>query len=269
MPSHTRYFFLVIVLLLNACNNNDAVPEAGNTIVSTRSEKQIREQITQYPDSLLLKENLVQYFREAGNYEEAIKETDKMLLADSLNDRLLDIRATLYFENGDTLQAIASFEKALEINPQPAYIISLGSLYAQTSNPLALAMADALLQAPKANAQVQAIFIKGLYYSYAGEKVKALSYFNTCLKMDYRNLLAYREKAICLYDLEKYASAIDVLTQAVTVQQTFDEAYYWMGRCYEKLAKKEAAIENYQVALQLDPQYQEAKEGLARLGVKL
>jgi tetratricopeptide (TPR) repeat protein len=216
----------------------------------------------------LLKENLVQYFRENGNYGAAIATTTNFLEKDSLNDRLLDIKATLYFENADTVNAIKAFEKAITINPRPEYIISLGSLYAQTKNPMALAMADALLQAPAANAQKQALFIKGLYYSYIGDKVKALSFFDSCLKIDYRDILAYREKAICLYDLDRYAEALDFLEKAVAVQNTFDEGYYWMGRCYEKLNKRKEAIESYKLALQIDPDYLEAKDALGKMGIK-
>lgn len=239
--------------------NDNTVPE---------QEKQLRALVAQYPDSLLLKENLVQYFRENGNYGAAIESTTSFLIKDSLNDRLLDIKATLHFENGDTINAIKAFEKAISINPQPEYIISLGSLYAQTKDSMALVMADALLQAPAANAQKQALFIKGLYFSYSGDKLKAISFFDDCLKIDYRDILAYREKAICLYDLSRYAAALDFLEKAVTVQNTFDEGYYWMGRCYEKLDKKKEAIQSYQQALQIDPDYLEAKDALGRMGIK-
>lgn len=256
-------FSLVCIIFLTAisCNNNDkkngaAIPEP---------EKQLRKLISQYPDSLLLKEDLVQYFRDNGNYSKAITETEIALKKDSLNARLLNIKATLHFENGDTLRAIQSFEKAVSINPLPEYILSLGSLYAATKNPMALAMADAMLQARTSNAQQQSLFIKGQYLSNIGEKVKAISFFNACLKIDYRDLFAYREKAICLYDLGKYATALDELKKAVTIQKTFDEGYYWMGRCYEKLGNKKEAINNYQLALQIDPNYVEAKEAIIKL----
>ena len=40
-----------------------------------------------------------------------------------------------------------------------------------------------------------------------------------------------------------------------------------MGRCFEKLGNKEEAIENYKQALVLSPDYVEAKDALAKLGV--
>jgi len=263
MTKFISYFICAIVLLVSSCNNS--VEKFDQTI--PKQEKELRDQVTQYPDSTVIRENLIQYFRENGNYDQALFETDVAIKKDSMSDRFQDIKATLYFENGDTLQAVQCFEKAISINPKIEYIISLGSLYAETKNPNALILADALLSAKGSNAEIQAIFIKGLYFSYAGEKQKAINYFNKCIEIDYRNMMAYREKVICLFDLAQYELALDVMKNAVKIQNTFDEGYYWMGRCYEKLDKRKEAIENYQLALQIDPYYIEAKEALKRFGI--
>ena len=77
---------------------------------------------------------------------------------------------------------------------------------------------------------------------------------------------AYREKAIALYDLGKYKEALAVLDKAVTLQNGFDEGYYYKGRCFEKLNKIPEAIEMYERALMYDKDYVEAKEALAKLG---
>jgi tetratricopeptide (TPR) repeat protein len=251
----------ILSLLISSCNNDDIKSQKAQQ----GQESELTDLVRKYPDSLLLRENLVQYFRDKGDYEAAIKEAETVLRKDPANARFLNIQATLYFENGDTLKAISSFEKAAAIDPADEYIVSLGSLYAQTRNPKALALADTLLRMPSVVTQKQALFIKGLYYSYAEDKIKAISFFDSCLKIDYRDLLAYREKAICLFDLKKYAAALDVLQKALAVKQTFDEGYYWMGRCYEKLDKRKEAVESYEQALQIDPDYIEAKDALERL----
>ncbi len=263
-----KVFFTFLAAVLFSCsyNNTDEKNTSGKTTIPEQ-EKKLRDLVAQYPDSLLLKENLIQYFRESGNYSQAIAETGYALNKDSTNVRLWYMKAMLLSENEDTLQAIKAWEKVVDIDSQPENILSLGSLYALTKNPLALAMADALLQAPKANAEVKALFIKGLYYSTAGDKAKAIDFFNNCLSLDYSFLFAYREKAVCLYDNGKYLDALKVLELSLIVKKTNEEAYYWMGRCFEKLGKKEEAIQNYQLALQFDPKYIEAKDALGKLGV--
>ena len=147
-------------------------------------------------------------------------------------------------------------------------MISLATLYAQTKNAKALSLADTLLIKFKPDAIKQALFIKGLYYSFAEEKLKAISFFDQCLALDFHNMDAYREKAIALYDLKKYEDALKVLDRAITLENNFDEGYYYKGRCLEKLNRTDEAIEAYQSALMYTSDYIEAKDALARLGIK-
>lgn len=260
-----QLFYLSFILLV-ACNNNEVAAPANSDLPT--KEKELTEAIRQHPDSALLVENLVQYFRENGNYTQAISSIEAALARDSMNARFWDIKATLHFENADTLSAIRAFEKSVNLFPQPDVIISLAVLYAQTSNPLALAMADALLQANKAAAEKEAYFIKGLYHSNTGDKNLSIRFFDKCLALNYGFMEAYREKAIALYDMGKYKEALAVLDKAVTLQNGFDEGYYYKGRCLEKLKRIPEAIEMYQRALLYDPNYIEAKQALARLGVR-
>lgn len=251
-------------MILTACNE----PEKQEPPKELSAEDQLKEQVAKFPDSLLLKENLIQYYRENGNYENALKEVNNAVQKDTGNIRLWDIKAILHFEDGDTLQSIRSFEKALSIYPLPEDMISLATLYAQTKNAKALSLADTLLIKFKPDATKQALFIKGLYYSFTEDKIKAIGFFDQCLALDFHNMDAYREKAIALYDLKKYEDALTVLNRAITLENNFDEGYYYKGRCLEKLNRKEEAIEAYQSALMYTPDYIEAKDALARLGIK-
>ena len=69
---------------------------------------------------------------------------------------------------------------------------------------------------------------------------------------------------LCIQSTE----ALAVLDKALTLQNNFEEGYYFRGRCLEKLNRPMEAVEAYQMALSYDPQYVEAKEALAKLGVK-
>jgi len=257
---------LAVLFCLAACNNKDE--EQINESSTTSVEKMMKDAIEQFPDSVLLKENLIQYYRDSGYFDKAIASAGEALKKDSNNARLWDIKATLHFENGDTVNATRSLEKAVQIIPDPGYIMSLGSLYAQTKNIKALGMADLLLINKQSNTAKEGFFIKGIYYTYTADKNKAISYFDRSLALDYTFMFAYREKAIALYDLGKYEEAIKVLTRAITFQNNFDEGYYWRGRSLEKLNKTNEAIEEYRMALLYSPDFVEAKEALARLGAK-
>lgn len=261
-----KNIFFVFAILFFSCSNNTNDTTGNNSQVNIpEQEKKLRDDIAKHPDSLLLKENLVQYFRDNNNYSQAIAETETAIQKDSTNERLWYMKATLLFENEDTLKAITAWERTIKLSPRPEYIKSLGFLYAIAKDPMAIAMSDLLMSTERINA----FFIKGLYYSKTGEKENAIAYFNQCLSLDYTNLMAYREKAVAEYELGKYVEALKTLELALAVKKTYDEAYYWMGRCYEKLGKKEEAVENYQMALQFaeNHDYPEAKDALGKMGI--
>ena len=260
--------FVGFVLILCSCNNGtDDQP----TVVPAQPANQemiLRESIKKYPDSLLLVENLIQYFRDSGNYSNAIAEVDKALKSDSSNARLWDIKATLHFEDADTTNAISAFEKAIALVPDQQRVISLGTLYAETKNQRALPIADGLLANTQSKAAKEAYFIKGLYFSAIKQSAKAIEFFDKALAVSFTFMDAYREKSIVLYDQGKYEEALAVLDKALTLQNNFDEGYYYSGKCLEKLNRIPEAIQSYKNALAYDPDYVEAKEALARLNGK-
>jgi tetratricopeptide (TPR) repeat protein len=255
---------LLAIIIFSSCSN--AVKEQPVTQQQIPvQEKEMKDAIDKYPDSLLLRETLIQYYQDNGNFDVAIAEINKTIQIDSTDVRLWDKKAELYLLQDDTANAIQSYQKAIDIFPDPQFIMSLGWLYAKTKNNMALAMADALIIGKNAKADKEANLIKGLYYSSIGEKQKAITFFDNCLALDYTYMFAYREKGITLYDMGKYEEALKVLDKAVTLQNKFDEGYYWMGRCFEKLNKPNDAIESYRTALLYNPDFVEAKDALAKL----
>lgn len=253
------------LLLLAACEPNE---KAADIAAVKAPDEQMLEAIKAHPDSLLLRENLAQYHRENNQYKKALEVVKEVILKDSINARFWDIKGTLELESGDTTAALISYERSVDIDPLPEVVISLGVLYAQTRNPMSIGIADGLMQASKAAAAKEALFIKGLYYSYIGDKKTAVQFFDKCIALNYTFMEAHREKGVALYEAGWYEEAYKTLDKAVTIQNNFDEGYYFMGRCLEKLNKPVEAIQMYERALLYDPNYIEAKDALAKLGVK-
>jgi tetratricopeptide (TPR) repeat protein len=254
-------------ILFTACNNATQEQPVTQQQMPVQ-EKEMKDAIAKYPDSILLREKLMQYYFVNGNIDLALTETTNAILKDSNNPTLWDKKAQLYLEKDDTTNAIDAYEKAIEIFPDPQYIMSAGWLYAQTKKPQALVMADSLLIGKNARAEKEANLIKGLFYSNIGDKQKALIFFDNCLELNYTFMKAYREKGIVLYEMGKYEEAIKVFDRAVKLQNDFAEGYYWMGKCFEKLKNINAAVENYKTALLYNADYIDAKDALGKLGVK-
>ncbi|HSN10321.1 MAG TPA: tetratricopeptide repeat protein [Hanamia sp.] len=258
------YPFSIVVFLLVACNSGDKTvnPPPANEQNAIQS---IKNEIKEHPDSLMLKENLIEAYRNQGYYDSAISIANQEIKKDSGSAYLWNIKASLYFENNDTMNAINSLKHAIDIYPLPDYLVALGTVYAEIKDPKSLIIADELLRANKIKSGKDAYFIKGLYYNYMNEPKKAITNLDSCLNLDFTYMYAYREKAIALYTEKKYEDALKVLKRAVTIQNNFDEGYYWMGKCYEKLNKKDEAIQSYQNALLYDKDFIEARKALTRL----
>jgi len=247
MLSRLLSFIILTILFTASCTSDD---EDNKQIAHHRNSiEAIKKEVQQHPDSLMLKVNLIEAYRNEGYYDSAVAIASQELEKDSGSAYLWNIKATLYFENSDTANAINSLEHAINIYPLPDYLVALGTVYAETKSKKALRVADELLSSNKTKSGKDAYFIKGIYYNYINEPQKAIVYLDSCLNLDFTYMYAYREKAIALYTEKKYNDAIKVLKRAVTIQNNFDEGYFWMGKCYEKLTRKNDAIESSQTIL--------------------
>ena len=258
-------FIGFLVLSVAACNQE----KSTSTHNATNNEEQtMKDLLNKYPDSFPLVQTLTSYYLSKENFNGAIALLVDKIKKDTANPFLWDMQSIVYAEKGDTTKAIACLENAIDIFPKPEFIISLGALYAQSQNPKALEIADALILGNKAKAEKEAYFIKGLYYSLKNEKEKAIPFFDKSIAISYTFMDAYMEKGLALYNLNKYAAAADVFEKAVTIQNGYSEGYYQLGKCYEKLNKPKDALDAYNTAVIRDPEYVEAIAAMERLGVK-
>ncbi len=248
------------VFFLFSCHDKK---EAQKPTLNISEEDSLLKMVNLYPDSVILRENLIQYFRDQENFVKALDHTDKGIRADSNNHRMWYIKGILESESSDTSAAIASLEKAASLDPNADYLLRLANLYALTGNSKAIRLADELTRFDIAAEKI--LYIKGVYYLALKDAAKGIGFMDKALELNFTFMEAYREKAIALYDQQKYEGALQVLNKAVTLQNSFEEGYYYIGMCLEKLNRNEEAADAYQKALMYDPQYEEAKTALQRI----
>ena len=259
-----KYILYIFLAGMVACNDGEKASKPAYTNSSKESE--LLKLLKEYPDSALLVEELAQNYRDSGDYTRALSTVSGALQRDTTNARLWNVKALLHAENGDTALSLLALERSVAIFPNPDVVISLGNLYARIKDPGALEVADELIRIDRPKYEKEALFIKGVYYSSTGDKTKAISFFDQCLSQSYSFMEAYLEKAIALYDLEKYKEAIGILDKATTLQNNFDQGYYYKGRNYEKINNITAAKAAYDTALMFDPGYIEAADARNKLG---
>ncbi|MCO6496307.1 MAG: tetratricopeptide repeat protein [Chitinophagaceae bacterium] len=266
MPYLRIIFSGLLILFISSCTGNEE--ESAQLRLSQATIEDLEAAVNKYPDSAIIIQELIQAYHKRDNYDSAIALAERTIRRDTGNSYMWNVLASLKFESSDTLGAIDALQHAINDFPLPEYYVALATIYAGMKDKNALYITDYLLDSTSTSNWDDAYFIKGFYYNCAGKPQEAIPYLDSCLASNYTYMYAYREKAIALYDMKKYEEAVKVLNRAVTIQNNYEEGYYWLGKTYEKLNKKDSAIESYQFALLYDKEFPEAREALDRLTKK-
>src|SRR5450432_1041225 len=219
----------------------------------------------QYPANIEFMRRLGEAYTQAGNSKEALALYDELLKKDSSNFEALYEKGMLYAQIKDTSKAIAALERAYIRQPILQNGLALANLYAETKNEKVIGLCNALQQRDTAKEFVDPIFLKGIYYSNIKDYPKAVALFDEAITRDWRFIEPYIEKGIILFEQKNYDEALKTFQFAANISYTNADNYYWMGRCYEAIGKKEDAIDYYYKALTFDRNFAEAREGLKRL----
>ncbi len=256
---------LCTVLLLMSCGNEDTTTEQFSTNPLQQDTAQWIALIKKYPDSLLLKENLIQLYRDQDQYPDAIRWTNAFLSNDSTNARLWEIYATLQFEHGDTLNAIKSMEKRTFYYLDLEGMQKLSTLYAISGNTHTDEALDWLRKNGNPQQEAERVFTEGLYRSSLLDWPGALLAYDQCLDLDPHILDAYVEKAYVLCKLGRQPEAIRCLEKGTVLHNNFPEGYLELGYLYQESKQIDKARACFQKALLYNPDFTEATEALAQL----
>ena len=261
--------FIAYILACNDQGTASTIPETKDSLQQLL--QYYRDSIKKFPNDTLLKYEFVTVLQDAGQYNEAVNVLDSMNIIrnDSANMKLyfqyFFKRAELLAQSGDTANAIKTFELFVIPGELTEAGLQLTNLYAETKNPKALQLADAMNKNDASKRDPNPDYLKGVYYYNTGDYGKALEQFNSCLNKDYTFLDAYMEKGRILYKQANYKEAIDVYDLAIRVSNRFADAHFWKGKCQEAIGEKEEAKISYQRAYAFDKSLTEAKEAADRI----
>lgn len=254
----------LIFVQLSSCTNNHS--ESNQSAKKSDYILQLEKFVQNNPDSIGYRFKLITSLDSLKLYTEAIAQTDSLIKRDSLNNGLWFTKAQLLENKGDTLEAIICYKRAIRIYPSVDAQLSLANLLAEKKDSLSLIICKALFNSAvdKSN-DSHCFFISGIYYARTHQFNKAIENYNNCINNDYNYFEAYMEIGFIYFDQQKFNEALETFKKITIIKNTYADAYYWMGKCNEKLNNQEKAKQEYQNALSLDPKLKEAKSALERL----
>jgi tetratricopeptide (TPR) repeat protein len=117
-----------------------------------------------FPQNLVLMERLGYAFEQKNDYLSASKVYEGILRIDSTDFRTWAARAFCYQELNNDEEAIRSFEKSYQLEPNQSVGIELASMYAETKNPKTIAFCDGIIKADTATVKnIQPFYCKRRY----------------------------------------------------------------------------------------------------------
>lgn len=210
---------------------------------------------------------LAELYYVVKEHTKSINLTNSLIAQRPTNATAYCLRADNQRELKDTLRAIASYQKALELD-EKYYdaAMQLGLLLAAKKNKTAKEyFTTAIRINPKS---AEAYFGRAYYYQQVGELQKALFDYRKVIDIDPSSDKSYYNVGIINFDAQKYDEALRSWDICIQMNNQNVDAYYMRGLVHELRKKYKDALLNYQYALELNPEYALAKEGLARVGSK-
>lgn len=223
------------------------------------------------------------------NYDAVFYHLNKAAQINADNPKIYFLKGYAEKEKGDTAAAINSYLTATEKDPQyfEAYM-QLGVLYMAKNNDLAL---QNFLNAQRIKPQdIQALYNIAYYHQIHNETEKAIEYYNKIIEIDAHNADANHNMGfIYLFiknnihvnaqNIEKIKkqtaqadsiknhinSAINYFSIAINHHQNNALSYYHRGLAYELLDKNTNALNDYNTAIELYPDFELAKMAKQRL----
>ncbi len=261
-----RLSFCVAILLVVGCtdenksNNHSANDKQNPRVVA------LQQNISKYPDSVLLRLQLVDVLDSAALYKEAIQQMDTLIMGDSLNNMYWFKMGQLFENLKDTAKAIKSYNRSINVYPSVEAQLYLANLLAEKRDPISLQLVNRISKLmPDNRTNAECDFIAGVYHARVGNKQQAMMLFDRCIVQDVKFTEAYVEKGQLLLEAKKMNEALKVFEAMAAANQTSADAYYYLGKCYELMNNLPLAINNYEKSLTFDANLVEAQDALNRL----
>ncbi|MCK5839475.1 MAG: tetratricopeptide repeat protein, partial [Bacteroidales bacterium] len=200
-----------------------------------------------------------------ADYAAAIKFLDQAVFLDRVNPQAFFLKGFAYLETGDTSRAIENYQVAVQQDQEflDAFI-QLGALYTGKNDPIALDYyKNALDLYPE---DVDLLYVMGMAYQQYSKEDEAAKKYSEILQIDSGFFKAhYNLGYLNLTYYEDFESAIGHFGKTLELKPDYLEAWYNRGLCFEIQGKADNARSDYKKALDIQPNYPKAIEGLNRI----
>ncbi len=219
---------------------------------------------TRFPENIPTLLKLSEYQLILKQYEESMRTIDQILKIDPQNAEAYFMFGMNFEEQGDTVRAINSYQKAVEFDSKIIDgWINLGQLYSAIGDPLAERYLDNAVRIDPRN--VYALHAKAEYLADQDNLQGAIDTYRDLITVDQQYESAYFNSGLIYMDMDSIARAEEEFSRLLQVSPTEVRAYYYRGLAREMQGNIPAAIADYEQALKMVPNYERARQALQRV----
>ena len=232
------------------------------------SKETLEATVKRFPNNTEALLKLAELFYLVRQYENSITYINRALKIDENIANAYFLKGSVFKEMGDTSKAISSMQTAIEQDNKffDAYL-DIGILYASRKNPLAFEYFNNALLINPISENVR--FAKAKLLQDMNKIDESIELYKTILIRNKNNTDAlYNLGAISLGKKKNPNEAIDYFSKAIAIDPKFTEAYLGRGASFEALKDLENAKADYNMCLQITPNYEPAISALNSLPKK-
>ncbi|MEQ9407551.1 MAG: tetratricopeptide repeat protein [Fuerstiella sp.] len=206
------------------------------------------------PDPLLERRPAYAVLLKQNRPQDAVAYLEQLLKDDPSDADAWCLRAGSYGADGDLLQALRCYDRALEIDPKHVEALVWRGVIDYTSGQTDTAiefLQRALEHAPN---HARACFHLGLAYARRSPD-RAAIYFQRATELFPTYVEAHHYLGRIYLILNEPEQAEDACLRAIDIEYDNADAHYDLGRSYAMRGLSEQAVQSFTVAIQLSPQF--------------
>ncbi|MBL7950981.1 MAG: tetratricopeptide repeat protein [Flavobacteriales bacterium] len=233
-----------------------------------KAEAQFTKAISLAPDSAMAWLRMAELKLVQRDFVAAMQNANEALRLDQEDPRAYFLKGWIHQEAGDTALAISSYRTAVERdNDYYEAYIALGIIHARKRDPLAMQYYNSAVELRPRS--VEAWYDRGMFAQETGQDSVALASYSRIKEIDPANATAwYNTGYIFLEHQDRFPEARSQFSHAISLLPDYHQAYFNRGLAYELQNRLDSALADYKKALDIEPGYDLAAEGLGRLQSK-
>lgn len=169
---------------------------------------------------------------------------------------------------GNKTMSIKTLQKCVDIDPDhtDAWVL-LGQIFKEDKDPIAEQYFENAVQSSPNDVDI--LFNKASYLHNTDRLDKAADILKRIIKSDKNYVNAYQSLGVIYIEKDSMQKAYENFNIAVNLDPQFGIGYYYRGYTSEMLGKLQSAKDDYQTVLNFEPNFERAKSGMERVNAAL